>query len=191
VRARSTIPAACVLALAAGLAAGGSGRGHGGPFPQGAPPGVTGGFGEPTCTQCHFDGELNAAGGSLAIDGLPERYAPGETYRLIVRLRRAQLAAAGFQLSARTADGGQAGVLAGTGRATQVQAGPGGVQYAGHTEAGSGPTAPGAAEWTVQWTAPAANAGAVTFHASANAADGDRSPLGDHVYAAERGVSPR
>jgi hypothetical protein len=185
-----TIPAAGVLLLAASLAGAGSTRAHGG-FPQGAPPGTTGGFGEPTCIQCHFDGELNEAGGSLAIDGLPERYTPGETYRLIVRLRRADTGAAGFQLSARTADGAQAGVLAAPDRRTQVQPGTGGVQYAGHTEAGSDPAAPGVGEWVVQWTAPAAASGAVTFHAAGNAANGDRSQFGDHVYVVEKAVHPR
>jgi hypothetical protein len=123
------VPAAGALLLAASLAGAGSARVHGRAFPYGAPPGTTGGFGEPTCMQCHFDGELNAAGGSLDVDGLPERYTPGETYRLIVRLRHAGTAAAGFQLSARTADGAQAGVLAAPTPHTQVQAGSGSVQY--------------------------------------------------------------
>jgi hypothetical protein len=185
-----TITGAGVLVLAASLAAAGSPRAHGDAFPYGAPAGVTGGFGEMTCMQCHFDGALNEAGGSLVVEGLPARYAPGETYRLIVRLRHGELAAGGFQLSARTAAGAQAGVLAAATRHTQVQA-SGGVQYAGHTEAGSGPTSAGAAEWTVAWTAPARGAGGVTFHAAANAANGDRSQFGDHVYAAERSVAPR
>ena len=183
--------AACVLVLAAATAAADSARVHGHAYPRGAPPGVTGGFGEPTCQQCHFGADVNEPGGSLSIAGLPERYTPGETYRLIVRLRRGELGAAGFQLSARTEAGAQAGVLVGTGMETQVQAGAGGVRYAGHTEAGSGPTAPGTAEWTVAWTAPARGAGPVRIHASANAADGDNSPLGDYVYAAEKAVAPR
>lgn len=179
------------LLLAAATAGAGSMRYHGAAYPRGAPPGVTGGFGEPTCLLCHFGGEVNEAGGSLAIDGLPERYTPGETYRLIVRLRRAEMGAAGFQLSARTAAGAQAGELAAGGMQTQVEAGAGGVRYAGHTDAGSSPAAPGAAEWTVDWTAPARAAGPVQFHAAANAGDGDSSPQGDYVYAAETAVSPR
>ena len=182
--------AAGVLALAAATAAAGSGRFHDA-YPRGAPPGVTGGFGEPTCQLCHFGGALNEPGGSLAIDGLPERYTPGETYRLIIRLRRGEMGAAGFQLSARTAAGAQAGELAAGGMQTQVEAGTGGVRYAGHAEAGSSPTAPGAAEWTVEWTAPARAAGPIQFHAAANAGDGDNSPLGDYVYAAEKAVHPR
>jgi hypothetical protein len=187
---RGMIAAAGVLALAASTAARPA-RFHADGYPRGAPPGMTGGFGEPTCVLCHFGGALNEPGGSLAIDGLPERYTPGETYRLIVRLRRGEMGAAGFQLSARTAAGAQAGVLASAGMQTQVQAGAGGVQYAGHSEAGSGPTAPGAAEWPVEWTAPARGAGPIQLHASANVADGDNSALGDHVYAVERAVLPR
>ena len=66
------------------------------------------------------------------------------------------MAAAGFQLSARTAAGAQAGSLAGTAGATQVKADRRGMQYAGHTEAGCRLAAPCAAEWPVLWTAPAA-----------------------------------
>jgi hypothetical protein len=178
------------LALAAATAAAGSARVHGRAYPYGAPAASTGGFGESTCQMCHVGAGLNEAGGSLAVEGLPERYAPGETYRLVVRLRRGEMGAAGFQLSARTAAGAQAGRLEATGTQTTVQA-SGGVQYAGHTEAGSSPGQPGAAEWTVRWTAPARGAGPVRIHAAANAADGDRSPIGDHVYAVEKSVAPR
>lgn len=180
---RATIAAAGgVLALAAA----GSADYHGQSFPDGAPPGTTGGFGEPTCALCHLGAELNDRGGSLAIEGLPEQYAPGQAYRLIVRLRRADLAAAGFQLSARTAAGAQAGTLAAADSATEVRTNvASGIQYAGHTRAGSRPAARGAGEWVVTWTAPA-SAGPVTVHAAANAADDDASPLGDHVYALER-----
>lgn len=182
-RIRCFTTAAGLLAAAASLAAAGSARVHGRAYPYGAPPASTGGFGEPTCLMCHFGGELNDPAGSLAIEGLPARYAPGQAYRLIIRLRRPEMAVAGFQLSARTAAGAQAGTLAPADTRTQVQPGTGGVTYAGHTELGSRPASPGAAEWTVVWTAPAA--GPVSFHASANAADDDRSPLGDHVYAVE------
>lgn len=181
--------AAGALALAVGTAAAGSARVHGRAYPYGAPAGSTGGFGESTCQMCHVGAGLNEAGGSLSVDGVPERYTPGQTYRLIVRLRRGEMGAAGFQLSARTAAGAQAGRLEAAGAEAQVQA-SGGVQYAGHTEAGSAPASAGVAEWTVQWTAPAGGAGPVRIHAAANAADGDRSPIGDFVYAVETRLSP-
>ncbi len=36
--------------------------------------------------------------------------------------------------------------------------------------------------WQVSWTAPAAGAGAVTFYAAGNAADGCGTDLGDFIY---------
>jgi hypothetical protein len=188
---RSVMLAAAALAATASLAAAGSARVHGRPYPFGAPPGTTGGFGEPTCVQCHFGSELNDPAGSLTIEGLPEQYTPGQAYRLIIRLRRPRMAAGGFQLSARTAAGAQAGTLAAEAGATAVKVeAAAGIQYAGHTEPGSRLAAPGAAEWPVLWTAPA-TAGPITFSAAANAADDDRSPLGDHVYALERSMPRR
>jgi len=190
---RFLLPAAGALALAGTLAAAGSTRVHGRAFPYGAPPGTTGGFGEPTCAQCHFGAERNNPAGSLTIEGLPERYTPGQAYRLIVRLRRPQMAAAGFQLSVRTAAGAQAGTLAvaDSGAAVQVQTALG-IQYAGHTEPGSRLATAGEAEWPVLWTAPATPGGPLTLSAAANAADDDddRSPLGDYVYALERTARP-
>lgn len=184
---RSIAAAAGLLAAAASLGAAGSARVHGRAYPFGAPPGTTGGFGEPTCLMCHMGAELNDPAGSLTIEGLPERYTPGQAYRLIVRLRRPQMTAAGFQLSARTAVGAQAGTLAVPQGATAVKVETSArTQYAGHTEPGSRLATPGAAEWQVVWTAPAA--GPVTFSAAANAADDDRSPMGDYVYALERGT---
>lgn len=183
------IAAAALLAAAASLAAADSARIHGRAFPFGAPPGMTGGFGEPTCHLCHLGAELNDPAGSLTIEGLPERYTPGQAYRLIVRLRRPHMAAAGFQLSARTAAGAQAGTLAAPRGAAAVKVETGAaIQYAGHTEPGSRLATPGAAEWQIVWTAPAS--GPVTFSAAANAADDDRSPMGDYVYTLERRARP-
>lgn len=175
------------LALAAMLSAAGSAHVHNRAYPYGAPPGTTGGFREPTCQMCHFGNELNDPAGSLTIEGLPERYTPGQAYRLIIRLRRPQMAAAGFQLSARTAAGAQAGTLAVSDSASSVQVQTsGGVHYAGHTEPGSRLETPGAAAWPILWTAPATPSGPITLSAAANAGDDDRSPLGDYVYALER-----
>lgn len=186
---RSMAAAAALLAAAASLAAADSARVHGRAYPYGAPPGTTGGFGEPTCAACHFGSALNDPAGALTIEGLPARYTPGQAYRLIIRLRRPQMAAAGFQLSARTPAGAQAGTLAVPPGATAVKVETAaGILYAGHTEPGSRLAAPSAAEWAVVWTAP--GAGPVTFSASANAADDDRSPLGDYVYALERTAAP-
>ncbi|MBI4465187.1 MAG: hypothetical protein HY647_10830 [Acidobacteria bacterium] len=178
-------------------------------YENGPPPGITGGVGEPDCRQCHFDHPLNAPGHSLRLEGLPERYQPGKGYTLSVRLEPAP-ATAGFQLSVRFAGGAKKGMQAGQLRAfsEQVQvvhAGNGsatsdvpttGLQYAQHTGKG---TKPGAAGWSVLWTAPEkpeaterteAPEALVVFHVAANAADGDVSPLGDFIYTLEEVRAP-
>jgi hypothetical protein len=162
---------------------------------EGPPTAHTGGFGEPTCHACHFQAPVGSGGGSLAVDGLPAAWEPGRSYELTVVLRHERLALGGFQLSARFDDGTQAGYLEPDDsllvRVTPFRD----VQYAHHTWAGAVPgghhaAASGAGEvrWRLRWTAPAAGTGSVSWHAAANAADDDDSPLGDYVYAASVAV---
>lgn len=154
-------------------------------YSDGPPPAHTGGFGERTCTACHADAAVNASGGDLEIDGLPASFTPGERYVLRVRLRDGAMTRAGFQLSARFADGGDAGRQAGALRAsddlTQITTAAG-VQYAAQSKQGTHLAESGAAAWVIEWHAPADARGPVVFHAAANAANGDDSQLGDAIY---------
>lgn len=146
----------------------------------------TGGFGEPTCHACHFDGPLNADGGALTIAGVPDRYAPGQQYRVTVRLHRADLEAGGFELAARFADGTQAGTLRPTDAHADVSVvDTSNVAYAHHTPRGTAPVAADSARWTLEWTAPDAR-DSVVFHVAANAANDDASEFGDFIYTAQR-----
>lgn len=172
----------------------------------GPPPGHTGGFGEPDCTACHFDAPVNPEGGELRVGGLPDRYAPGKTYRLRVTLEAPELGRAGFQLAARFGKGDRRGTSAGTltARDSTVQVISGDesdgdgepeqdLHYVQHTEAGSGQPArasAGSYAWSVRWTAPKAPDGPVLFHASANAANDDASEFGDRVFTLEVRVNP-
>lgn len=165
-------------------------------FEEGPLPAHTGGFGEPSCHLCHFDSPINDPGGTLDLTGVPDVYTPGEAYLLTVHLTRPGARRAGFQLSARFADGAARGRQAG--RFEPVSAGlqvvaadDTGVQYLTHTESGSRPDAAGAAVWRLRWIAPAVGAGPVAFHLAANAGNGDQSPLGDYVYTVERRSTPR
>lgn len=162
-------------------------------YRTGPPAGHTGGFGEPTCAACHWsekDGDRVPA--ALTVEA-PARYERGATYELTVRLDDPALRAAGFQLSARfaegTAAGAQAGDLAALDSTVLVVTTRAGVSYASHTAAGTLPEREGEASWVVRWTAPAA--GAVVFHASANAANDDASPLGDRIHTAKTRAVPR
>jgi hypothetical protein len=154
------------------------------PMREGPPTAHTGGFGEPTCHACHFQAPVNSGPGSLTLYGAPETWEPGTVYPLTLHLEHDGMAIAGFQLAVRFEDGAQAGELeAGDPERVRVVAFEG-VRYAHQTWDGAGPHEPGAARWTLLWTAPESG-GAVSFHFVANAADDDDSPLGDIVYAAE------
>ncbi len=159
-------------------------------YPEQPPTAHTGGFGEPTCQQCHFDQPLNTPGGVLALDGVPEAYTPGQRYLLGISLARPAMQRGGFQLAARFAEGTQAGQQAGALRALDARsevamADSSAVQYAYHTKAGTALEAPERARWIVTWTAPKHAAGRVVFHVVANAANDDDSEFGDFIYARE------
>jgi hypothetical protein len=148
------------------------------------PPGFSSGFGEPSCHACHFSREPNEAPGRLGLRGVPERYTPGATYPITVTLTRPGMAIAGFQFTARFTDGGlQAGTLAparsDSARLTITI--DHNIAYAYQVRAGSALAARDTASWTLLWTAPA-TARAVSFHAAANAANGDDTVDGDFVY---------
>ena len=160
-------------------------------FKEGPPPGHTGGFGEPTCRQCHSDGGLNEPGGDLSIAAAPTTYEPGRTYQLEVMLRRAGMLRAGFQLAARFADdGAPAGVLTPVDARTRVIWDTlTRVGYIEHTAAGTA-LAGDAGRWLVRWTAPSTARAAVSFNVAGNAANDDDSPLGDFIYTAALRVAP-
>ena len=157
-------------------------------FTEGPPPAHTGGFGEPTCVQCHFGETENDPAGRVTLRGLPAATSPGERHRITVVVARPAIAGGGFQLSARWADGPRAGAQAGTlrsvdSRARVVPAGVPAIQYAQHTAAGTALPAAGSARWTVEWIAPGGGgSGSIIFHVAANAANGDDSQFGDFIY---------
>jgi hypothetical protein len=147
-------------------------------------PARTGGFGEMSCYQCHWDNPLNDPGGRLSLAGVPDTYIPGERYLITVAIAHPELVKGGFQMSARFEDGRNAGTLrnpdALTSTVTDEMAH---VTYIQHTMQGARKVQ-GEARWEVEWTAPA-EGGAMVFHAAANASNGDASPLGDFIYTAD------
>ena len=160
-------------------------------YADGAPPGFSGGFKETSCDACHFENDINAKPGQLTITGVPERFAAGERYPLTITLTRPGMRLGGFQFTARMAEGGaQAGTLApaeGEEKRLAIQV-SNNVEYANQRKPGSVPSAADTIRWTVLWTAP--TAGAVQFHAAANAADNDESARGDFVYTATVRAAP-
>jgi hypothetical protein len=156
------------------------------PFVTGPVPARTGGFGEMTCQECHWENPINEPSGRLALLGTPATYTPGARYSIIVDLARPGLVYGGFQLSARFESGPGVGMNAGIldpndELAEQVADEAGRITYLQHTKAGATVAKPGNARWTVEWTAPAGG-GPVIFHAAGNASNGDASQLGDFIY---------
>lgn len=155
---------------------------------NGPPPGYTGGFAEPTCLVCH-SGFALGLDGSLEFGDLPESYEAGKVYRVTLILHSTEMRKAGFQASARFAAGDDAGRQAGVLRALDHRASivsspdDPSIHYVQHMSQGTDVIDRKLAKWTFEWTAPRATSDPVVFHASANSANGDASPLGDLVYA--------
>jgi hypothetical protein len=150
----------------------------------GPPPARTGGFGEMTCHECHWENPINDPPGSLTVSGVPSIYTPGEAYTITVSVAHVDSKRAGFQLSAR-ADGAPAGSTT-AGRLRPIDpmtevVEEKGIAYISQTEAGSRAVTSDRGAWTFEWTAPSST-DRVVFHAAANAANGDASPLGDYIY---------
>jgi hypothetical protein len=150
-------------------------------YSAGPLPGLTGALGESNCQQCHLGNSLNASGGSLSINNVPQNYAPGQTYQIQVVIARSGQQRWGFELAARaTSNGQQAGTLTSISAATQIVS-SNGIQYIEHTSSG---TSLGAAQgsWTFSWTAPAVQVGPIIFAAAGNAANGNFANTGDFIY---------
>jgi len=94
---------------------------------------------------------------------------------------------AGFQLSARFEDGGQAGSWQALDARAAV-ADSSGIAYAHSTLSGTDPERGDHAVWGLSWTAPREGR-PVQFHLAANSANGDNSPFGDLVYATSTEVA--
>src|SRR5262245_48552010 len=151
-------------------------------FSSGPPPSQTGAPGEPTCASCHFSFPLNSGPGTFTITGLPATYSSGQEVDITITLTQSNRARYGFEVTALTDSGAQAGTLIVTDSArTRTETG-GGRTYIEHTFAGTAPSATNQGSWTFRWRAPATGAGRVTFYAAGNAANGNFSPDGDFIY---------
>ena len=154
---------------------------------DGPPPAHTGGFGEDTCHECHWDHELNNPDGTLTLSGIPNDYLPGQTYQMNIMLNHVAMRRGGFQLTARFLEGSDVGRQAGTLRpldahTTTVVGDTSDVEYVQHTTVGSTLPTPGLANWVIEWSSPVTPTSPIIFHVAANAGNDDDSDLGDFVY---------
>ncbi len=154
-------------------------------YPEELPGPFTGGFGEESCHSCHFDYSLNPEQGTLKIEGIPDRYQSGKSYKISISLSRDDLGQAGFQLSSRFEDGSQAGSfekLSDHLNFTEVKSK---IQYLQHSQSGSKVQNKSTASWQFTWIAPDSGAGKIIFNVAANSGNGDASAFGDYIYVEE------
>jgi hypothetical protein len=154
-------------------------------FASGPPFGHTGAPGEQTCVECHT-GTLNSGAGRVTISGVPDKYVPGTEYTLTVKVEHPDRQRWGFQLTALDGASKPVGAFTLVDRSTtRTVSGNGtltGRKYVEHTSLGTFEGKPGSASWDVKWTAPATDAGRVTFYAAGNAANGNNQSSGDLIY---------
>ena len=170
-------------------------------FPSGPPHGFTVAPGDKpgiACTQCHVGTPLNGGGGSVHVafaNGLT--YTPGQAQNFTVIINDAVAATYGFEMSARlesdpstqqagnfTPATNQKVVCSDNAIEPATGCAGNGIQWIEHTQPSLTNTI------TVQWTAPPAGAGNVHLYVSANATNGDDTPRGDHIYAADYVLTP-
>jgi uncharacterized protein (TIGR03437 family) len=177
-------------------------------YSTGPDAGYSGVPGESTCASCHSGGK---GSGSVTVTfpgGLT--YSPGIAQHLVVTVADSAQKRWGFQLTARqsgssTSPGG--GFTVGSDGYTQLvctssafrneQFGNGcsgsttyPLQYIEHTSAGTRLGQTGSAQFSFTWTPPANSTGNITIYVAGNAANGDGSTSGDHIYTASYTLSP-
>jgi hypothetical protein len=125
--------------------------------------------------------------GAVDILGAPSAYEADVLYDLLVRINDPDQNGAGFEISVEDALGTHVGTLIRSDTANTRFAGgdPGFITHnaTGVNDAVSNWVAMGnAAEYSLQWRAPAADVGTITFWAAGNAINDDSTPAGDLIY---------
>lgn len=154
-----------------------------------------------TCSQsgCHIGTAVNGGAGSVKITTLSATYTPGRAQTVSVTISDPVQRAWGFELTARLlSDNTQAGNLTTSDSSTFVQCADGAVksntgkctfntQFIQHTSPKSGS---GSGTFTFTWTPPPTSAGTIVLYAAGNAANGDGSERGDHIYTTSVQLTP-
>ena len=160
-------------------------------FSSGPPDEKTGAPNEGTCAQagCHAGNDLNVSGGLLMLT-TPETYVPKEVYTIVVNLSRDGQSRWGFQMTALDANGTRAGSFTADTEGNTQLSETNSKQYIKHTSAGTAQGTNDMHSWELQWTAPDADIGPITFYAAGNASNGNFNPIDDYIYTAQGESTP-
>ena len=161
------------------------------------------GTGEHACTACHVGTDLNGGGGSAMLSAAASTYTPGQKQTITLTVNDAAARVYGFEMTARLASDHTkpAGTFT-PGAAQRVLCASTSVDDRGKPRTGDACDSSDPLEFiehtqpsttntiTVDWMAPSSDAGPVEFYVSANAANGNGSPSGDHIYTASLTLQP-
>lgn len=158
-------------------------------YPTGSPGGKTGSPGDNgnNCTQCHTGTPENKEGWIISPVLQVMGYSPNQSYSIIVAGYDESAQIYGFEVTAEDDLGNKVGTfeddLLGYTQAILSNT------AATHTILGTTPLTDSAI-WLINWTAPPATFGDITFYAAVNAANGNGSSSGDQIYLTSMTVSP-
>lgn len=134
------------------------------------------------CTACHL-GTSEAKTNIITSDIPANGYVPGSTYTITVTLNNTGTTRFGFQLSPQNNAGAMLGTWGPNTTETQVIA----SKYATHKLIGTNGT--DMKTWNLQWTAPAAGTGDVTFYGAFNISNADNNTTGDKIWTSSMTVA--
>lgn len=157
-------------------------------FSNGSPGGRTGSPGDNlnNCTGCH-SGTAQTASSWITTNIPASGYVAGETYTITATGTHTGVGKFGFELTAEDGSESKVGnfIITNSNQTKLVNQN----NAVTHTSAGNTPSG-NSKTWTMDWTAPDASTGAVTFYAAFNAADGNGGTAGDVIYLTSTEVLP-
>lgn len=156
--------------------------------------GKTGSPGESTCQSCHADFALNSGPGMISISNFGMnnwQYVPGQTYPITVTVSQAGLTKFGFGLECLTGSNINAGTLSIVDPNATKLLGKvvNGVNRINATHTLNGTYNLNSQSFIVNWTAPPAGTGPVTFYFAGNATNDDITTNGDYIYSSNQQVT--
>jgi hypothetical protein len=124
---------------------------------------------------------------SIVFNGGNNEYVPGNTYEVAITVSEAGITKFGFECTSIDANGDSAGLwLAAVQGAIAYPLFPNTLhrRYVSHHNADA------TNSWVVNWKAPVADKGPLTFYAAGNAANGNLLATGDHIYTSSLTILP-
>lgn len=131
------------------------------------------------CTDCHAPGPALQADNLIIIDVGLNGYVPGQTYPLTVTCDDIVAEKYGFQITSETASAKAGTWIITNASRTQLKSGT----AVTHTSAGTTPSG-SPNTWSMEWTAPAAGTGPVSFYVAINQTNADNTNSGDQIHVA-------